>query len=351
IPANTLIEKGTMEVNEIKVNLEFFLGGDYKFLLIAMGMKAANSGHSCIWCKVSSSQRCQLSLTREYFQERQRVLHDNWPKDDGCNTTPLFQIPVDPVAFDELHMLLRVTDRLETGLILDMEHWDQKDAFVEGKRQQDSHHVNALLKAIKGCGVNFSVWKGKDGKLEWTSLMGNDKKRLLKLLPEKFPEILRPATCEQITKLWKDFRELYHVITSDSPTQTEIKNFHSEAILWAKHLVSLNKLPGYNQINPITPYIHILVYHAFDVLERYDSVKTFSGQGVEKKNDDFRRYFMRKINRWDACASMLKVEKRQEVLRYKERLSRVYRKLDLEFWFLGGKEQAASQLSTSPVQH
>ena len=36
--------------------------------------------------------------------------------------------------------------------------------------------------------------------------------------------------------------------------------------------------------------------------------------GVEKKNDDFRRYFHRKINKWDTCKSLLTVEKREEVL-------------------------------------
>ena len=47
--------------------------------------------------------------------------------------------------------------------------------------------------------------------------------------------------------------------------------------------------------------------------------------GVEKKNDDFSRYFHRKINRWDACTSLLLVEKRQEIVSEYERQPHKYK--------------------------
>ena len=37
--------------------------------------------------------------------------------------------------------------------------------------------------------------------------------------------------------------------------------------------------------------------------------------GVETKNDDLRRYFHRKSNRWDAVTNLLVAEKRQKKLR------------------------------------
>ena len=39
----------------------------------------------------------------------------HWIKDPGCQNQPLFNIPPDNVVFDELHLMLRVTDRLEQG--------------------------------------------------------------------------------------------------------------------------------------------------------------------------------------------------------------------------------------------
>ena len=65
---------------------------------------------------------------------------------------------------------------------------------------------------------------------------------------------------------------------------------------------------------------------------------------MEKKNDDYWRYFHRKINRWDACTSLLLVEKRQEFLRCRDRQPRVYTKVNTSFWFEGGKQESAKKV-------
>ena len=65
--------------------------------------------------------------------------------------------------------------------------------------------------------------------------------------------------------------------------------------------------------------------------------------GVEKKNDDFRRYFHRKINRWYAFTSLLLVKIRQEILSEYERQPRKYWQDDA-FWFSGGKQEVAKKL-------
>lgn len=66
--------------------------------------------------------------------------------------------------------------------------------------------------------------------------------------------------------------------------------------------------------------------------------------GVEKKNDDFRRAFHRKINRWDACHSLLLVEKRREVLQHKKRTKRQYEKTDKAHWEEGGKSAVIQKI-------
>ena len=66
--------------------------------------------------------------------------------------------------------------------------------------------------------------------------------------------------------------------------------------------------------------------------------------GVEKKNDDLRKYYHRKINRWDAAINLLLVEKRQEVLRDKQRNKRSYEKKDSSFWIEGGKQESARKV-------
>lgn len=65
-------------------------------------------------------------------------------------------------------------------------------------------HLQTAVEAINKCGVTFWVWEKKnaDGKgsgtYDWTSLIGNEKKILLKTFPGHFPSILRPITQPQL---------------------------------------------------------------------------------------------------------------------------------------------------------
>ena len=66
--------------------------------------------------------------------------------------------------------------------------WDDKESFLTGKKKV---HIDKLVQVINSCGVSFSVWEKRnaDGKgpgtWGWTSLVGDDKKTLLKALPSK----------------------------------------------------------------------------------------------------------------------------------------------------------------------
>ena len=57
--------------------------------------------------------------------DMQRKLSSNWSKEPGAKGAPLFAVPLDHVMIDELHMLLRITDRLEHGIIMDVIAWDE----------------------------------------------------------------------------------------------------------------------------------------------------------------------------------------------------------------------------------
>lgn len=72
---------------------------------------------------------------------------------------------------------------------------------------------------------------------------------------------------------------------------------------------------------------------------------------MEKKNDDFRRYFHRKINRWDAAKNLLLVEKRQEELRSYAHEKCVYVKRKESFWRDGGKQEAAKKVCRISTKH
>lgn len=126
--------------------------------------------------------------------------------------TPLLNIPLDHIILDELHLLLRVTDVLLSNLIEDAMEWDDKDDFLKKRGDSKGVHLRRLTELINSCGLSFSVWEKKDGdgkgsgKMDWTSLMGNEKKKMLKVLPSKLEECndaIHQDTKESVVKLWK----------------------------------------------------------------------------------------------------------------------------------------------------
>ena len=57
--------------------------------------------------------------------ELRRTVDGNWRRQPGCVHDPLFTIPVEKIILDELHMFLRVMDRLEYGVVMNAIEKDQ----------------------------------------------------------------------------------------------------------------------------------------------------------------------------------------------------------------------------------
>ena len=54
---NDLIATGIITVDGQEVKTEFYLGGDYKFILPMLGIKGATSNYPCAWCKIHKTDR------------------------------------------------------------------------------------------------------------------------------------------------------------------------------------------------------------------------------------------------------------------------------------------------------
>ena len=74
---NTVISEKKIEVNGTTINLEFFLGGDYKFILLMMGLRGATSHYACAWCKIHKSERWNMNYNLEHYNSPglMRTLH------------------------------------------------------------------------------------------------------------------------------------------------------------------------------------------------------------------------------------------------------------------------------------
>ncbi len=129
-----------------------------------------------------------------------------------CKHMPLLDVPLSNIVLDELHLLLRVTDILLANLIEDAMELDDKKDFLK-KGEPKGVNLRKITQLINSCGITFSVWEKRDedgkgsGKMDWTSLMGDEKKKLLRTLPEKLEsspdEIIHQDTVGTVVKLWK----------------------------------------------------------------------------------------------------------------------------------------------------
>lgn len=67
--------------------------------------------------------------------------------------------------------------------------------------------MNAIEKfkvLLSSIGVSMSIWKNPaTGKLDWTSLVGDPKKKLFRVLPNHMEAILPTTAAEKTKILWK----------------------------------------------------------------------------------------------------------------------------------------------------
>ena len=125
----------------------------------------------------------------------------------GQINQPLLHIPLTNVIPDELHLMLRITDVLIRNLIRAAMQYDA----VGNSRITDPLKrpmVTKLLKAVSSCGVSFKIYIKKEG-LEFTSLVGNDKKKLLNKLPSKMPSCQPPNYFKTVQNIWKVWLHVY----------------------------------------------------------------------------------------------------------------------------------------------
>ena len=135
----------------------------------------------------------------------QNLKEDVVKNDFGVRAQPLVSIEPEHIIIDELHLLLRICDKLLKNLILDTKTLDDKNA-VHGEK---SDFLGQLTEKIRGCGVSFYIWtkKGTQGELNWSSLTGSDYEKLLENLPTKLYFLII------LSKFGIHFLSLYRFVT------------------------------------------------------------------------------------------------------------------------------------------
>lgn len=166
---NNLIEAGKISIDGSDFALEFFVGGDLKFLLLIMGINSAISDFACLYCKVHKDNRWDMSKPQDYYNsdaikrtidEIKKLCH--LTENKGCLHEPLLNSPLTNVIPDELHLLLRITDRLLQNVIDEAMELDAVDDFSKPRGQPKGLHLSKLIKSINDLGISFSIWNKRN---------------------------------------------------------------------------------------------------------------------------------------------------------------------------------------------
>ena len=146
---NELIEAGVLVIDGESYPIEYLLGGDMKFLQIMLGLGSSLSNCSCLWCKIHKDDRFDLSKPFEFYQScdmartRTNLVTDSKRQAFGVKCKPLISIDPDHVP-DELHLLLRIYNRLLSNLIDDAESLDDKNLILGNKSDNVGELVNKI---------------------------------------------------------------------------------------------------------------------------------------------------------------------------------------------------------------
>ena len=310
---NTLLKEKSITVNDKKVELDIVFGADMKFVSNILGLSSANSTYACPWCKVHKHEREIFDKPWDFyhscsmFRTTSTISNDFYSGSFNVKHKPLLNIEPCKIIPDELHLLLRVSDRLLRNLIDDAKSLDDKNKI----KGTPSNNLGQLVDKIRECGVVFNIWspKGTNGELEWTSLTGNDYKLLLQQLPTKLCFLIHHDTHDETVTLWRSFYELYKSFNHDIQSSAVAgSHLFEKCKLWAELFLSLDKSrKGYDTV---TPYIHVLVYHIPWFSKQFGSLCKFSGQAVEKCNDLIKTIHHLKTNKHDPAVDALKCRKR-----------------------------------------
>jgi hypothetical protein len=274
-----LKEKGFNQIGGHYWPVELYFSSDWKFLSICLGMKSANALHFCPWCNCSKNE---INVTSKKINKSIDDIKSNYNQINGHTKEPLFHmITLQNWVVDELHIFLRITDRLMELMLSDLRRETANEETWKEK----------ILLEMKRLKIPFQFWYERNSNnLSHTSLMGPDKLKILREL-DLTAIFQSRARAMQIHALWDQFHDLYYLI-QDRQTTGEI--FQREAQAWlnaflAPSIGHPNKsgfIRGMYRTQDITPYMHVLVNHVSEFIDIHHAfgLTAFSCSAVEKKN-------------------------------------------------------------------
>ena len=226
---NEIVMETKVDVDGKTVNLELFLGGDYKCILFMFGLSGAMSNYACAWCMIHKAERWNMTYDLNHYDSHdlQRTLKEmnelanrKTKRKYRYVNPPLFNIELEHFILDELHLLMTIMDVLIEKLVHEAVHWDEVDNWKKRKCEQKNIHLDHLRDTIRSCGVSFDIWEKTNADtncqriwpIRYHKFFGPDKKKL-KEHPDKCEGVIRSADESEVENIWVKFFIIHSIVT------------------------------------------------------------------------------------------------------------------------------------------
>ena len=284
-----IFEEFDREIGEIQeldgVPVKFYFGADLKFMWLVLGLGSGISDHPCPYCSVHKSQKHMCTGDPRNIEQMCKRADKNFsrlkaPQRESQKGVPLLKsIPIKNFIFDEMHMVLRVFDRI-FGKIK-----SKLATLGQIKRLNDE------MKRILGRNVTLN-----ENILLSTRLNLSDRELLLKNMTVGLPGLEEcgryfMVIVESVREMCKKGKVFSSVIRKMCEKWRALYHTH-------------------NQDGDFTPYMHLLVFHLPEILDHVGYFfHDFNQQIVELANVQLRSDAERL--KYDARSLVVQQVKRQ----------------------------------------
>ncbi|RIB20598.1 hypothetical protein C2G38_2035120 [Gigaspora rosea] len=284
---DNLVKNGLEDFTGLRWQIKPYFSSDWKFLYIILGFNAPNANHFCPWCLCTKKD---IGTKDKVFTiEKSMTQLQATKSPPGHKKIPLFpMIPLENYVPDELHVMLRIWDRL-WGLVIQE---------LKSECRYDEYNRGVIVREMDRILVKFKFWQEHNTEnWSYTSLMRDDKEKVL----HKFEVIFDEERATLINRLWRDFFALYKLMkqpgTDPSFFATQAKNWLN--LFLTPHEGEPNTTffkKGLYRSKDVTPYMHLLIHHIPEFMGHYQhfGFAAFSCAAVEKKNHNHVVTFFRK---------------------------------------------------------
>ena len=289
-----------IQVNDKKIKVEKFIGGDLKFLNQVTGIGGFASTYSCLWCKCAKNDRSDTTKTWSMTDASKgaRTIEEiadfaKKPKSSktkyNCTRSPIFpSVPVSRIIPDTLHLFLRIMDQLVYQLTYHLRYMDNCVKLSNTFIVENCDNLMRFQQFIKKIGITDWIFIVRDSKIETRSFTGPEHRRILENIDL---ELIIPnhAKLGNIKRIWAIFRRLVGQLNCQL-TMEQIDEFESSAKAW------IDLYCNVYLAKDITPYMHVLAFHIPEVMRLYGNPTYFCQQGLEKLNDLVTKWYFRATN-------------------------------------------------------